>query len=197
MKLPNGITDVADNFSRFPGIGQKSALKLALHMTKWDKVAVDHFADTIKMLTELKRCDECGFFSEKNLCEVCLNESRRSARLMCVVENISDYLAIENSGGFKGLYHILGGVLNPLMGIGPKEIFVDKLLDRINFLKIETVILAMGSSVEGDATCSYLKNQFPKNVLVQRIGFGIPMGGHLEHLDSLTINKAFENTRSL
>ena len=113
---------------------------------------------------------------------------------ICVVESLSDCLAIERAQQFKGTYHILGGVINPLLGIGPDELQIDKLVNRVLEEEVEEVVLALNPSVEGDATCSYLKQVLPEGPSVERIGFGVPIGSHLEYLDSMTINKAFENT---
>ena len=113
-----------------------------------------------------------------------------------MVENISDLIAIEKSEGFGGMYHVLGGVLNPLMGIGPKQLKIEKLAERVNKYNVTNLILAINPSVEGDATCSYIK-QLLQGVHIERIGFGIPMGGSLEHLDPLTISKAMENRKQI
>jgi recombination protein RecR len=135
-------------------------------------------------------------FSEGDICNICATDSRSSAKVLCVVENINDLMAIEKSNTFTGVYHILGGVLNPLSGIGPDQLKIDKLVERVKKLGVETVILAVNPSVEGDATCSYIKQLFG-DVNIERIGFGIPIGGSLEYLDPLTISKALENRKML
>lgn len=134
-------------------------------------------------------------FADEQLCNICLNESRQSVGSLCVVENASDLLAIEKSGTFKGVYHILGGVLNPLLGVGPDELKMDDLREKIIKKEIQEIILAINPSVEGDATCSYLKSILPQTVQVDRIGFGVPIGGSLEYLDPMTITKALENRK--
>jgi recombination protein RecR len=126
---------------------------------------------------------------------ICQDEFRESQKSLCIVETASDLMAIEKSGNFKGLYHILGGVLNPLLGIGPEELKLDELKHRIVAKEIQEVILAINPSVEGDATCSYLKMILPADVRVERIGFGVPIGGSLEYLDPMTITKALENRK--
>ena len=126
-----------------------------------------------------------------------MDHNRGHAKTLCVVESVTDYLAIERSGNFKGKFHILFGVLNPLMGIGPDELKLDYLFSRIEDEEVEEIILAVNPSVEGDATCAYVKQMLPETVRVDRIGFGIPMGGSLEYVDSLTITKALENRRHL
>ena len=136
-------------------------------------------------------------FCDVEVCAICSDSSRNTSGIICIVETISDCIAIEKSDEYRGMFHILGGVLNPLMGIGPDELNVDKLLARVKTENIEALILAINPSVEGDATCSYLKQVMPTTVKIDRIGFGIPMGGCLEHLDSMTINKALENRKTM
>lgn len=197
MDLPERLLKTVKQFSRLPGVGEKTALRQSLIMTRWNKEDLMAFAESIKGLADLNHCEKCGMFSDGKLCKICADYSRSSSRTICVVESVTDYLAIERSGNFKGKYHILFGVLNPLMGIGPDELKLDNLLDRVREEEVEEVILAVNPSVEGDATCSYIKQMLPSTVNVDRIGFGIPMGGSLEFVDSLTITKALENRRHL
>ena len=117
--------------------------------------------------------------------------------MMCIVESISDCMAIEKSGQYRGVYHILGGVLNPLLGVGPDELSIDHLMKRIADEEIREIILAINPSVEGDATCSYIRQLVGSTIAVERIGFGIPMGGSLEYLDAMTIGKAIENRKKM
>lgn len=197
MELPETLMDLVDQFSKIPGVGQKTALRQVLFLTKWNKGELHTFAKALDGLCDLKHCEKCGMFSDFNLCKICSNEGRFSSTHLCIVESASDLLAIERSGQYDGKFHILGGVLNPLLGIGPDELNLDFLVERIKKEEVETVILAVNPSVEGDATCSYIRGLLPENVIVDRIGFGIPMGGSLEHLDSLTISKALENRRKM
>lgn len=196
VELPESIKQAVRSFSRLPGVGEKTALRQVMSMISWGPSELNEFSSSMKSLAEVKRCNECGLYSDNNVCEICLTESRKSESILCVVENISDLLAIERSGTFHGIYHVLGGVLNPLMGIGPDELKIDRLVERVNKYSISTLILAVNPSVEGDATCSYI-NQLLKDVHVERIGFGIPMGGSLEYLDPLTITKALENRKRI
>lgn len=197
MKLPKILENVIGDFARLPGIGGKSAQRHALHLTKWSHDEVKEFAQNILAMTELKRCQRCGVFSAADICIICTNPRRQESRILCVVETISDCIAVESSEQYKGLYHVLGGVLNPLLGIGPDELNFAKLLNRIESENIESVILAVNSSVEGDATCSYLRDMLEDRVKIERIGFGIPMGGSLEYLDAMTISKALENRKQI
>lgn len=197
MELPEKLLKMVKQFSRLPGVGEKTALRQSLLMTKWGKEELVMFAEAVKSLSELNHCQKCGMFCDEDVCKVCSDHLRFQAKSLCVVESVTDCLAIERSGHFRGKFHILFGVLNPLLGVGPDELKLDKLLDRVVSEGIEEIILAVNPSVEGDATCSYIKQMLPTRVSVDRIGFGIPMGGSLEYVDSLTITKALENRRHL
>lgn len=196
MQLPTIITDIIENFSRLPGIGHKTASRYVLSMANWGSEDIRNFGEAVLKLNEIRNCTKCGMFSENEICSICAS-NRKSSGLMCVVENISDLMAIENSEQFYGTYHILGGVLNPLMGVGPDELKISLLLDRVQEEAVTNIVLAINPSVEGDATCSYINKVLPENVSVERIGFGIPMGGSLEYLDAMTIGKALENKKKL
>jgi recombination protein RecR len=196
VELPSAILNVVESFAKLPGVGAKTAQRQVMAMTKWNHAELQQFATAVSELQTLKFCKECGMFSEGDICNICATDSRSSAKVLCVVENINDLMAIEKSNTFTGVYHILGGVLNPLSGIGPDQLKIDKLVERVKKLGVETVILAVNPSVEGDATCSYIK-QLLGDVNIERIGFGIPIGGSLEYLDPLTISKALENRKML
>jgi recombination protein RecR len=196
IELPDMIQNAVRSFTRLPGVGEKTALRQVMSMVEWQPAELLEFSKSMQELINLKKCTECGLYSNEDICHICLSDERKSHSVLCVVENISDLLAIERSGTFKGVYHVLGGVLNPLMGIGPEQLKINKLVERVNNNHIESVILAVNPSVEGDATCSYI-NQLLKEIQIERIGFGIPMGGSLEYLDPLTISKALENRKKL
>jgi recombination protein RecR len=196
-KLPSQIENAVKSFSKLPGVGEKTAFRQIMSVLKWDHINIQELADSLKQLCDIRYCKECGLFSEEDICNICSSDKRKEAKVVCVVENISDLLAIEKSNEYKGVYHILGGVLNPLLGIGPDQLRIEKLLERIDLLNIETVILAVNPSVEGDATCSYIRQKLDNSVKVERIGFGVPIGGSLEYLDPLTISKALENRRMI
>jgi recombination protein RecR len=197
VELPKKLLDLTDFFSRFPGVGDKTALRQTLFMSKWTPNELAEFGNCVKELASLKKCVMCGMFADDEKCSVCNSEERGEAKTLCVIETITDCLAIERSGFFRGRFHILGGVLNPLVGIGPEELGLDHLFERIKNDEIEEVILAVNPSVEGDATCSFIKDSIDSNLKVERIGFGVPMGGSLEYLDSLTISKALENRQKM
>lgn len=197
MELPSSVENVSNAFSRIPGVGKKSAKRYAISLAQWDKSLLENFVETLSSLQAIKKCDQCGCLTEEATCEICLSGERASSKLLCVVESYNDFLAIENSGSFQGVYHILGGVLNPLMGIGPEHLRIDSLVERINKLEMKTVVLAINPSVEGDATCAYIKDEIKGDVNLERIGFGVPIGGSLDLLDASTINQALVNRRTL
>ncbi len=195
IQLPEVINNAIEALTRLPGVGEKTAFRMVMSMTHWKPQELLSVGSSLIALRDLKLCEECGMFSEGDLCSVCEDEYRQSAKAMCIVENASDLMAIEKSGNFKGVYHILGGVLNPLLGIGPDELRMEELKNRIIEKNIQEIILAINPSVEGDATCSYFKSLIPESIRVERIGFGVPIGGSLEYLDPLTITKALENRK--
>lgn len=197
MELPVKLQALVDGLGNIPGVGKKTALRQALSLANWDKSELLEFAKSISGVVDLQRCGRCGLYAESDCCSICMDPHRSKEKAICVVETFSDCIAIEHSGQFRGKYHVLGGVLNPLLGIGPEELNISHFLQRIAEEEVELVILAVNPSVEGDATCSYLKSKLPFSLEVDRIGFGIPMGGSLEHLDILTIGKALENRRKM
>jgi recombination protein RecR len=195
IQLPEVIKNAVEALTRLPGVGEKTAFRMVMNMTNWKSSELISVSTALASLQHLKLCRECGMFADENLCSICSNDSRVNSHSLCVVENASDLMAIEKSGTFKGVYHILGGVLNPLLGVGPDELKMDELREKIIKKEVQDIILAVNPSVEGDATCSYLKSILPSTVQVDRIGFGVPIGGSLEYLDPMTITKALENRK--
>ena len=195
IQLPEVIKNAVEALTKLPGVGEKTAFRMVMSMTHWKHQELSYVGNSLIALKDLKLCVECGMFADENLCSICADESRQNTKHLCIVENASDLMAIEKSGNFKGIYHILGGVLNPLLGIGPDELKMDELKSRIIEKNIQEIILAINPSVEGDATCSYFKTLLPDDIQVDRIGFGVPIGGSLEYLDPMTITKALENRK--
>ena len=195
IQLPDVIKNAVEALTRLPGVGEKTAFRMVMSMTNWKPAELESVGEAVTNLQKLNLCEECGMFADEKFCSICADEVRHSARSLCVVENASDLMAIEKSGHFRGTYHILGGVLNPLLGVGPDELHMDDLKERIVRNEIEDVILAINPSVEGDATCAYFKSLLPDSIKVERIGFGVPIGGSLEYLDPMTITKALENRK--
>lgn len=194
--LPSQIENAIKSFSKLPGVGERTAFRQVLGMTNWHNEDLLKFSEAINSLTALHYCKRCGFFAEEDLCNICSNMKRSSAGHLCIVEHISDMMAIERSNTFDGTYFILGGVLNPLIGIGPEELKIPRLVKVIEEQNVSSILLAINPSVEGDATCAYIKQKLRSNIAVDRIGFGVPIGGSLEHLDPITISKALENRKS-
>jgi recombination protein RecR len=195
IQLPEVIKNAVEALTRLPGVGEKTAFRMVMSMTNWKDSELLSVGSALASLQHLKLCRECGMFADEDLCSICFDELRQSSHTLCIVENASDLMAIEKSGHYKGLYHILGGVLNPLLGVGPDELKLDDLKLKVVRKNIGEIILALNPSVEGDATCSYLKSIFPTSTNVERIGFGVPIGGSLEYLDPMTITKALENKK--
>lgn len=196
IQLPPIIQNAVTALGRLPGVGEKSALRMVTAMTHWRGEELHKFATAAEALSRLHSCRECGMWSEFELCELCTAPLRRESGVLCVVEQVSDLLAIDKSGQFKGRFLVLGGVLNPLLGIGPEQLRFKELNERVDSGEVRVVILALNPSVEGDATCAYIKNTLPSEIEVERIGFGIPIGGSLEYLDPMTIGKALENRKT-
>jgi len=197
VELPETLKNAIEEMTRIPGVGEKTATRQIMSMARWNAEKLKSLGDSLTSLGNLSTCNKCGFYSDRSECDVCSNSERASSGTICVVEEVGDLIAIENSGTFKGVYHVLGGVLNPLIGVGPQELGIPKLLKRIEQDKVTNMILAINPSVEGDATCSYINQEIGSKIGVDRIGFGVPMGGSLEYLDPMTIMKALENRKRL
>ena len=180
-------------FSKMPGIGHKSAQRLAFFILTRPTEEARRFSDAIlKLKDSVKFCKVCNNLSDRELCDICANETRDRA-LLCVVEKPGDVISIEKMGQFNGLYHVLLGALSPLSGIGPEDLKIDELLKRLKGKKIREVVIATDSDTEGEATALYLiKILKPLGVKLYRIAYGIPVGTHLEYADQATLYKAFE-----
>ena len=192
------IEQLSQEFSRFPGIGPKTALRLVYHLMKRPKEEAHRLAHAIREVADrIRPCQRCGNFSEGDLCEICANP-RRDKSVICVVEEAYEVGAIERTGQFHGLYHVLGGHLSPLDGIGPEELNLHGLLGRIEEPGVEEIILATNASVEGEATAVYLDNVIrPRGPKVTRLARGIPVGSDLEYVDGTTIAEALSGRREM
>ncbi len=191
------IDDLASEFARLPGIGRKTAYRLTHHLLKVPPEEACRLARAIETLAErIKHCSVCNNLSEADPCEYCTSP-QRDRTTVCVVEEASDVAAIDGSGGYRGLYHVLGGCLSPLDGIGPEELEVESLLRRLNGTVTE-VIVATNPSVEGEATATYLHEVVaPRGVKVTRLARGLPVGGDLEYADGVTIAQALAGRRGM
>ena len=196
QQYPSQLLEKAvSELSRLPGIGRKTALRLALHLLRQDTEDVERFAETIaQMKYEVKYCRKCHNISDTELCPIC-SDPRRDSSLVCVVENIQDVMAIENTQQYHGLYHVLGGIISPMDGIGPADIEIDSLVKRVGEGSVSEVILALSSMMEGDTTNFYIYRKLAPftNVKVSIIARGIPVGDELEYTDEVTLGRSIQN----
>jgi recombination protein RecR len=192
------IDDLAAELAKLPGIGRKTALRLTYHLLKQPAEQSLRLAAALGALSERVRpCERCFNLTEGELCAIC-SDPRRDASLICVVEEASDIGAIERAGEFRGLYHVLGGRLSPLDGIGPEHLHIDDLVHRVATNEIREVILATNPSLEGEATALYVQRQLASRpITVSRIARGLPVGGDLEYADGVTIAQALAARRSM
>ena len=193
------IERLTDEFARLPGIGRKTALRLTYHVLKTPPPDAHRLADAIVAVTEgVRPCETCGSYTEESPCDFCSNP-RRDRSIICVVEEGSDIAAIEGTGEFRGLYHVLGGRLSPLDGVGPAELNIQSLIARLSpDSSVGEVVLATNPSVEGEATALYLHRLVaPLGCRVTRIARGLPVGGDLEYADGVTIVEALQHRREL
>jgi recombination protein RecR len=187
-----------DALSRLPGIGPKSAQRIAFYLIKSEDRDVEHLSDAItKAKATVRFCERCSNFAETTLCHFC-SDDRRDSTTICVVEESRDVVAIEKTGEFRGRYHVLLGAINPLDGVGPEQLKIRELLVRIEPESVKEVILCMNPNTEGDVTSMYLARILrPLGVKVTRIASGLPVGGDLEYADELTLGRALEGRREV
>lgn len=192
------MQDLIEHFKKMPGIGTKTAERMAFYILKAPKEDVDSFASTMKRVKEgVSFCKKCGNLSETEICPIC-SDYRRNKAIVCVVEEPKDLILIEKSGRYKGVYHVLFGAISPMDGIGPEELRIKELLERVKEDKVEEVILATNSNAEGETTALYISKELkPLKVKVTRIAYGIPVGGHLDYIDQATIIRAIEGRRAV
>lgn len=192
--MSDPVSKLILELSKLPGIGEKTAMRLAYHVLRSDEADVRALSETLlDTKRKIRLCSECFTFTEEQVCVTC-NDARRNSELVCVVEKPADVMAIENSQRFNGKYHVLHGVLSPLDGVGPEQLRVKELLARLQRGNIREVILAINPTVEGEATSIYLTKLLrPLGVTVTKIAHGIPVGGVLEYIDRQTIGRAIEN----
>jgi recombination protein RecR len=198
MYYPPSIRDLIKNITRLPGIGEKTAERLALHILHAPREQAQALAQSIMALKDnIRRCKRCFGLSDTEVCRICSNPKRDGARL-CVVELPADMISIEKSGAFFGVYHILDGALSPMDGVGPDDIRIRELVRRVAAEKIEEVVVATNTSVEGEATATYIYQRLKDTgVKVTRIASGIPMGGDLKYVDQLTIKRALDSRHAI
>ena len=192
------IQDLIDELGRLPGVGPKSAQRIAFHVLSADPADVNRLANALRKVKELVRfCTICFNVAEAEQCRVC-RDTRRSTEVLCVVEEPKDVVAIERTGEFRGRYHVLGGAINPLEGIGPDNLRIRELLIRLGTGEVKELILATDPNTEGEATATYLAIMVkPMGIAVTRLASGLPVGGDLEYADEITLGRAFEGRRAV
>jgi recombination protein RecR len=190
---PQSIRNLIHRLARLPGIGEKTAERLAMHILKTPRKEAEDLARSIVELKEkIRLCSRCFSLSDGDLCRIC-SDPARDPSLLCVVEQPADMVSIEKSGAYNGLYHVLAGVLSPMEGVGPDDIRIGELLRRIGEGKVQELILATGTSVEGEATAAYIKERLAgKPVRISRIASGVPIGGDLKYIDQVTLKRALD-----
>lgn len=195
---PESLQNLIEQFQKLPTIGRKSAERLAMAIVESDYKSVDDFS---KSLTEVKdrihACKICGNLTEDEVCDIC-KDITRSEEYLCIVEDVRNLIAIEKSHAYRGKYHVLGGLISPSDGLGPDQLNIDKLLERIERENIEEVILAISSTIKGETTVLFLTNLLSKrNIKITKLAQGIPVGSNLEYFDQLTLERALEDRREI
>jgi recombination protein RecR len=196
MMYEGVVQDLIDELGRLPGVGPKSAQRIAFHILAADPIDVQRLSDALREVKEKVRfCTICGNVAEEDQCRIC-RDPRRDLTILCVVEEPKDVVAIEKTREFKGRYHVLGGAISPIEGIGPDDLRIRELMSRLSDTSITEVILATDPNLEGEATATYLARLIsPLEVAVSRLASGLPVGGDLEYADEVTLGRAFEGRR--
>ena len=195
---PPSILKAIKHISRLPGIGEKTAERLIMHLLGAPRLAVEQLTDSLlEIKSKVRLCTLCYSLSDSNLCNIC-SDPARDHTLLCVVEQPADMVSIEKSGAFSGLYHILSGVLSPMDGVGPGDIKMRELWSRVEQGKIKEVVLATSTTVEGEATAAYIAERLAKfQVKITRIATGVPIGGDLKYVDQVTLKKAMDTRHAI
>jgi recombination protein RecR len=196
--LPDSITALIAALGKLPGVGPRSAERIALHLVQTDPATVKQLAGTILSAREkIKFCEICGALTEQSPCSLC-TDARRESSLVCVVERAVDILSIEKSGAYRGKFHVLGGRISPLDGVEPEDLRIAELEKRLQHEPIKEVVIALATDVEGDATSHYLAKRLARQGLkISRIAYGLPAGSGLEYADELTLSRALEGRREM
>jgi recombination protein RecR len=195
------IAEAVAEFQKLPGIGEKTALRLVLHLLKQDKQKVSHFGETVsRMRNEIKFCKTCNNISDTETCDICSNTMRDHTQV-CIVESIRDVIAIENTNTYRGTYHVLGGIISPIDGVGPDQLSIQSLIERVKQGDVREVIMALSPTIEGDTTIFYISKKLREYpITITSIARGVSFGGELEYTDELTLGRSiatrqpYENT---
>jgi recombination protein RecR len=199
MQLPSTLLENAvAEFAKLPGIGKKTALRLVLHLLKQEQGVTNNFSEVLKkMRKEIQFCQKCFNISDGTICSICANASRQK-NTICVVENIRDVIAIENTQQFNGTYHVLGGIISPLDGIGPDQLTIEALIDRVKKDKVTELVFALNPNIQGDTTIYYIQKKLgPSACMITTIARGIAFGGELEYADEMTLGKSISNRQPI
>lgn len=198
MRLPAPLEAVVDALQKLPGVGSKSAQRMALHLLKEGPQAMEHLGELLNQASrKVGFCQVCGSFTDRPVCPVC-EDPQRDARVLVVVAEASNVLTFERSGHFRGRYHVLGGLISPLRGVGPDQLKIRELLKRLEDGHIREIVLATNPTLDGEATASWLARILePLGLKITRIGLGLPIGSDLEYADDLTLDRALEGRRPL
>ena len=188
------LENAVNEFAKLPGIGKKTALRLVLHLLKQEENNVQQFSEVIaKMRNEIKFCQRCYNVADGDICSICAN-SMRKQETICVVENIRDVIAIESTQQFNGTYHVLGGIISPLDGVGPDQLNIESLVNRVQKEKTEEIIFALNPNIQGDTTIYYIQKKLQNtNIQITTIARGIAFGGELEYADEMTLARSLQN----
>ena len=188
------LQTAVEEFSKLPGIGRKTSLRLVLHLLRQNREDVDYFAKAISKLREdVIYCESCHNISDRKECDIC-NSPRRDKSIICVVEDLRDVIAIENTGQYHGLYHVLGGIISPMDGIGPDDLNIQSLVDRVKNNPVQEIILALSTTMEGDTTNFYIYRKLQEtNMKISTIARGIAIGDELEYADEVTLGRSIMN----
>lgn len=185
------LEDAVNEFSKLPGVGQKTALRLVLHLLNKEQEEVEHFGNAvIRLRKEIKHCSICHNISDNQICDIC-SANKKDKDVICVVEDTRDVMAVENTGQYFGVYHVLGGLISPMDGVGPSDLFIDSLVQRVATTPVKEVILALSATMEGDTTLFYLYKRLKDfQIPITTIARGIAFGGELEYADEITLGRS-------
>lgn len=197
MIYPESLEKLINYYKKLPGIGEKNAERLALATLNFKEDDLDKFSDSLKNIKKIHKCSICGHLTENDICNIC-SDSSRNKNLICVIEDYKSVFSFEKAGNYRGVYHVLNGLISPADNIGPDNINLASLLRRVEEAEKPELILALRSTIEGETTTLYIKKIFEKkNVLISRLSYGIPMGAEIDYLDIITLDKALEDRKKI
>ena len=197
MNYPNSINDLIECYKRLPGIGEKTAERMALATLKFDEKTIHQFSQTLNNLNKIKRCKKCNNYTEDDLCVICKDDSREKD-IICVVEEPKNINMFEKTKSFNGVYHVLNGLISPLDGINPSDINLNSLFERVENDNIKEIIIAVKPSIEGETTALYITQMLEeKDIIISKIANGVPMGTDMDYIDSMTLEMALEDRKKI